>query len=211
EQTCLQPLERPSVAKEKRFIRRHGIDDLVQHRFVPCPPDFLDELADAVDATPPCDWRQAALNQIALLRRQHEAGALIEHLLQIVELGGIHFPSPPAIRMIAGPICCSGRISLHRPACATAPGIPQTTLVSRSCASTCPPACTTASHPFNPSDPIPVRMIVRSRSPTLRARLLSIGSTAGLHEFSAGPSSSRMMMPPATARSTTRCFPPGAI
>ena len=56
-----------------------------------------------------------------------------------------------------------GSTAEHRPVVATAPGIPQTTLDSSSCAITEPPASTTTFELFWPSDPIPVRMTVNKR------------------------------------------------
>ena len=51
------------------------------------------------------------------------------------------------------------------PADATAPGMPQTTLVASSCAMTVLPALTSSRAPFKPSCPIPVSMTNRVRLP----------------------------------------------
>ena len=71
-----------------------------------------------------------------------EAGALLEELAQIIVIERRHGRSPGNSRTTFGAICSSGSTAEHMPASATAPGMPQTTLVASSCAITLPPAAT---------------------------------------------------------------------
>ena len=81
--------------------------------------------------------------------------------------------------MISGPMAPSGRIRSARPALATAPGMPQTTEVAWSWASTLPPRSTMAREPTAPSEPMPVSTTPSTEAPTAAAALRNSTSTAG--------------------------------
>ena len=84
-------------------------------------------------------------------------------------------------------ILCKGKMALQIPALAAAPGIPQTTLVSWSCAITTPELSAIEVAPFNPSEPIPVKITAKVFSESL-LKLLNMGSADGRQKFSAGAS-----------------------
>ena len=90
----------------------------------------------------------------------------------------------------------SGSTAWHSPACATAPGIPQTTLVASSCATAPPPASTTRRVPASPSWPMPVSIATSTRPSQAAAALRSIGSTDGRQKFSGGSVVRRACRPP---------------
>ena len=74
-----------------------------------------------------------------------------------------------------GAIWQSGKTDEQSPAPATAPGMPQTTLLTSSWPIvTVAPLATAASEPRRPSLPMPVRMTIRSRDPWSALRLLSV-------------------------------------
>src|SRR3546814_2591866 len=96
----------------------------------------------------------------SLFLRDDEAGALVQQLRDIFEIFHVHAADLMTNLRTLGPISLIGSTAEHRPLVATAPGMPQTTLVASSCAMTVPPACTTSAAPFWPSVPMPVRMMV---------------------------------------------------
>src|SRR6478609_1882670 len=91
--------------------------------------------------------QQPAFQQILLLRREHDAGAKFHQFAQPVEIFRGHAATPENRRLSCGAISGSGSTAEQIPACATLPGMPQTTLVASSCAITCPPAATTSRAP----------------------------------------------------------------
>ena len=91
-----------------------------------------------------------------------------------------------AARAAFGAMRGSGSTAWHRPAWATAPGMPQTTLVASSCATALPPASITRRVPASPSCPMPVSIATSTRPSHAAAALRSIGSTDGRQKFSGG-------------------------
>src|SRR5579883_292442 len=96
------------------------------------------------------------------------------------------FCVPCARRISAAATPVSGTISSASPASVTAPGIPQTTLESLSCATTWPPASRIHCAPRIPSCPMPVSTIPSVPAPQIFATLRNNTSTAGRQEFSGG-------------------------
>ena len=154
---------------------------------------------------PARDRQQPALDQIVLVGRQHEAGALLQELAQIVVIvrasrrGPQEQPRRPSARSDRA----AAPPSTRRPATA-APGMPQTTLVASSCAITLPPAATISAAPCVPSEPMPVRISARFQAPQTSAAEANSGSTAGLAEIA--PAARRRARSPAVpSRRATSC------
>ena len=105
------------------------------------------QIAETGEAGLARDRQQPAFDQILLVGRQHEAGALLEAAAQIIVIERRHARPPENSRMIFGAISSSGSTAEHKPACATERGMPQTTLVASSCAMTLPPAATISAAP----------------------------------------------------------------
>ena len=80
-----------------------------------------------------------------------EAGALLEHHAQIVELLRRHGLSPRMSMPAASAIPAGGSNAAQTPAAAAAPGMPHTTLEPSSWAITLPPASAMARAPAAPS------------------------------------------------------------
>src|SRR3546814_18106427 len=90
---------------------------------------------------------QAALQKIGFLLGDHEAGALVQQLRDVFEVIHIHAADLITNLRTLGPISRSGRTAEHSPLVATAPGMPPTTLVASSCATTVPPAAPASAAP----------------------------------------------------------------
>ena len=123
-------------------MRRQGFGDLPQDAVIGITLGRPDQGLDGGKAFRTGQWRQTAFQQIALVRRQHQAGpfvGLLGHEFDIVSADHGYIPFFARWAMPA-PIFARGRISSARPASATAPGMPQTTLVASSCARMVPPA-----------------------------------------------------------------------
>ena len=91
-------------------------------------------------------WSTIALSLCTSARTQSKLVAVrvIACLRQAVRRRGL---TPARWRVMASGMRSSGRISSARPACAIAPGMPQTTEVASSCTRTVPPAARTAAAP----------------------------------------------------------------
>ncbi len=157
------------------------------------------------------DRQQPALDQILLLGRQHEAGALLQQLAQIIVIVRASWPRPQEQprRSSARSDRAAAPPSTRRPATA-APGMPQTTLVASSCAITLPPAvddlggavrcrrcpCRSGSAPD-------------SRRPRPRPPRQTADRPRACRNAPAAPSSSAITAVP-SRRATFMCRPPGA-
>src|ERR1043165_1075854 len=130
-------IERHLVAIEERLVGRHRLDDLDDQPLI-VGLELADQLGERRDAGLARERGQAALHQILLVGRENEAGAIFQELAEVVVIGRCHDFSPPNSRTIFGPIWSSGSTAEQTPACAAAPGMPQTTLVASSCAITLP-------------------------------------------------------------------------
>src|SRR5690606_24379233 len=91
-----------------------------------------DELVDAVEVPLARNRVQAALEEVRLLLRNHEAGPLVQQLRDKLEIVHIHAADLMTNLRTPGPISLSGSTAAQRPLVATAPGMPQTTLVASS-------------------------------------------------------------------------------
>src|SRR3546814_13335048 len=106
-----------------------------------------------------CSSDLAALQKIGFLLGDHEAGALVQQLRDVFEVIHIHAADLiPNLRTL-GPISRSGRTAEHSPLVATAPGLPQTTLLASSGATTGPPAAPASAAPSLPSAPGPATLV----------------------------------------------------
>src|SRR6185312_4870188 len=112
-----------------------------------------------------------------------QAGALLQHPPQIIEVLRGHVCSPANSRLSLGAISSSGSSAEARPACATCPGMPQITLVASSCASKLPPAATIACEPLRPSAPMPVSISPSALLPHTCAAEANNRSTEGLQKL----------------------------
>src|SRR3546814_406674 len=187
------------VAEEEGLVRDHRLDHLADEGRPRVLHQVANEPVDRAAVQAAGDRGEAALDQVGLVRRQDEAALPADQPRDEVEFLRRHRSAPPAIRASRGPISDIPTISLQIPARATAPGMPQTTLVASSWAITRPPASTTARQPASPSWPIPVRISASTPSFQAADRLRSIGSTEGRQKFSRGPWSSRMKRRPSRA------------
>src|SRR4051812_13814878 len=137
-------IERDLVAEKISLVRGHGFDHVHHQRRRGRALHTANEFAEICKSIPPRDGKKAAFQKILLLGRERQAGALLQQLAQPVEILGGHDRAPANSRFSRGAMSGSGSTAEQRPACATCPGIPQTTLVGSSCATTLPPVETTS-------------------------------------------------------------------
>src|SRR3954468_22865616 len=164
-----------AVAEPRGLVRRQRLDDLP--RAVGAGPGAhrLDVLRDVGDAHLPGDGQQPRLDEVLLARLQHDRALLVHERADPVETGGgeghrgpparmapVRAWTPARWRLMASGMRSRGRISSARPACAMAPGIPQTTEVGWSWTMTVPPAARISEAPLRPSEPIPVNTRART-------------------------------------------------
>ncbi|MNE65998.1 hypothetical protein D3C80_1615250 [compost metagenome] len=108
-------------------MRRHGVDAALGQGPGRLGADAGQHLIQTGKAVLARQRLQPAFQQVVLVRRQHEAGA-IQHQLAKPLIDGGHAQA----RRIQGAIWVSGRTASARPVFAAAPGMPQTTLVASS-------------------------------------------------------------------------------
>src|SRR5262249_55426310 len=201
-------LERDLVAEEKGLVGGHCLDHFGNER-LGRGAQSLHQGGKAGEPGLAGNGKQPAFHEILLAGGKREAGALLEHPAQELVVGGSHDEAPVKSSSSFGAMRSSGSTAAQRPARATAPGIPQTTLLASSCATTLPPARTIAAAPSAPSVPMPVRTSARAAAPQTCAAEPNKGSTAGRQKFTIGPSSSVTTGTP-SRRITRMCRPPGA-
>jgi hypothetical protein len=132
-------LERVRVAEPRRLVRGQGVDDEVGDLRV-AGPQPGDDTRDVPLADRPGDRGEPRLDEVLLAGLQVDGTALAHELRDEGEVrslqGHVVTAAAEADResafASAGPIWGSGRILSASPAPATAPGIPQTTLVASS-------------------------------------------------------------------------------
>ncbi len=132
QQHVAEQVERRAVAEEEGLVGGHRLDDRLVDRRIARELQGPDEVAQRREAEAPADGREAALDEVAFLRRQREAGPLLEVGPQIIEFDVGHATCPVIKVRSAGPISGSGRMAWASPALATLPGMPQTVLVASS-------------------------------------------------------------------------------
>src|ERR1019366_3535757 len=203
-------LERDLVAEEERLVGGHRLDHFDgERRGGGGGFKLADQLAETGQSVLARDRQQAAFGEVLLLGRQHQAGALAQQLAQIVEILRGHALSPANRRVRRGAISSSGSTAEQRPACATWPGMPHTTLVGSSCVRMQPPSAAIACAPRKPSEPMPVSTRPSTFGPQTSAAEENSGSTAGLQKLTSGPSPSVMTAMP-SRRTTAMWAPAGA-
>ena len=87
--TILEVIEWRLVAEKESLVRGHRLDHVVDQRFA-AGLHLGDEIADTRDADLPRQRQQPALEQILLIGREHQAGSVLEYLLQIVVIERSH-------------------------------------------------------------------------------------------------------------------------
>src|SRR6185437_11327265 len=204
----LEVIERHLVAEEERLVGGHRLDHVGCQR-LSAVLQLLHQLRQSRQAGLARQRDQPAFDQILLVRREIEAGALLQQLAQELVIERRHDRSPAKKRTSFGAIWLSGRTAAQMPALAAAPGMPQTTLVASSWAMTLPPAATISLPPRAPSDPIPVSTPAMTPPCQISVAELNSGSTAGLQKLTGGPSSSAITAS-APWRTTRMWRPPGA-
>src|SRR4051812_38571941 len=139
------------VAEERRLVGGHRLDDGAVQLAKPLGAQARDQVAQRGQALAAYDRRQARVDQVCLARLEDDRGALVDQLPDEIEVRvaalhlrlqrrhrasqAIAFPRPAhTLRTISAEMLCSGRTASARPARATKPGIPQTTLLCSSCA-----------------------------------------------------------------------------
>ncbi len=151
----------------------------------------LQSLHQVVDTDEPVRFNQRSqpcFSEPALVRVEQVARAVLDETANPLEIVGAYrhpcHPSPARRLRIALPSRIGDSISSAIPARATEPGIPHTTLDSRSCTRTRPPASTMARLPASPSTPIPVSTTPSTESPRTAAADRKRTSAAGRQECS---------------------------
>ena len=96
-----ETLKGPTVAEKQCFVRRHCFDDFESKPFLDAETHLRDEVGQRFVFQPARDRRKATFEQIALVRRQREARALVEKLSQKFKIFALHSGSPLATRPIA--------------------------------------------------------------------------------------------------------------
>src|SRR5206468_7430293 len=132
------------VAIEERLIRGHRLDHVDAQPLV-VALELRQQVGERCESRLADEGCEPAFDQILLVGRQHEAGAVLEELAEIIVIERRHDLSPRNSRTIFGPISSSGSTAEQTPAFAAAPGMPHTMLVVSSCAITVPPAATISS------------------------------------------------------------------
>src|SRR6266540_2634155 len=167
-----QRLPERRVAEEQRLVGGDRLDHLGVQRAVAEAAELGDQVGHGAHALLAHQPGQPRLDQVLLAGLQHDGRLLPHQPAQVVELEGghAHVPcSPPssgsAARGRPG-VSTRWRSSAARrssgttwsamPASATSPGMPQTTELALSCASTWPPAARSTALPCTPSRPMPV-------------------------------------------------------
>src|SRR5712664_1776781 len=181
-------IERNLVAKKEGFVGGHCLDHLRRQR-LGASLHLRNEFGDSGQANPSRERDQSAFDQILLVGRQVQSGALFQKLTQKLIVQRRHERSPAKTRTSFDAIWLSGRMAAQMPACAAAPGIPQTTLEASSWAITFPPAATISLPPRIPSEPMPVSTTARTPPCQTSIAEINSGSTAGLQKLTGGPSS----------------------
>src|SRR3954468_3533042 len=201
-------VERYLVAKKERLVRGHGFDHFRDHP-LGTGLHLRDQLGDAGQPRASRQRYQSAFDEILLVQRQVQTGALFQQPAQILVIDRRHARSPENNRTSLGAICSSGSTAAQIPAWAAAPGIPHTTLEASSWAMTLPPAATISLPPWVPSEPMPVS--TRARTPARQTSMAEVnnGSTAGLQKLIGAPSSSAITVS-VPWRATRMWRPPGA-
>ena len=204
-------IERHLVAEEQRLVGRHRLDHLDDQRLGVGALQLGDQPGEVEQAGLARDRQQPAFDQILLVGRQHEAGALLQQLAQD---NRNRAASRPRLRgttaRSSARSASSGSTAEHTPASTAEPGMPQTTLVASSCAITLPPAATivggavgaVGAHAGEDQRQIPgAPDLGGGREQRIDRRLAEIAPAA--------PSSSAITAVP-SRRATRMCLPPGA-
>ncbi len=148
-------LKRLVVAEEEALVGGHRLDHVARHRVVAGRAQPFGQRGQVAQLLALQDRREAGLQQIELVGPDHQSGAALQQRREGVEGGGRQcLPHARAVRSSSssfGAMRGSGRTAWHSPACATAPGMPQTTLVASSWAMALPPASMTRRVPARPS------------------------------------------------------------
>ncbi len=93
-------LERHLVAEEERLVGRHRLNDRGHQRRLVRDLQRGDELAEIGQARLARDRQQPALDQILLVGRQHQAGAVLKALAQVIVIERRHERTPENRRKI---------------------------------------------------------------------------------------------------------------
>src|SRR4051794_22313180 len=97
-------LERDFVAEKERLVRHHGFDDFDDERFGVRAAELSDKAGEIEQPVPARDRQQSALDQVMLLRRQHEARTGLQESAQIFIVLWRHERAPRNSRETFGAI-----------------------------------------------------------------------------------------------------------
>src|SRR6185437_1068947 len=187
--------ERLVVAEEEAFVGGHRLDHVTYQHLGRRAPQALRQRIQISQLFPLDQPPEPGFQQVDLVLADDQPGARLqqggERFEGIVGQGGTHVRAIRSISSSFGAMRGSGSTAWQSPAWATAPGMPQTTLVASSWAIAPPPALMTALVPASPSCPMPVSIATSTRPPHATAALRSIGSTDGRQKFSGGSLDSR--------------------
>jgi len=191
--------ERIDVPEPRGLVRGQCLDDAIVFGAIRHHTQGLHVLVDPRETGLTGERRQAALHQVLLAGDQIDGTASTDEVGHEGERvrgkrhGSTPGEAPPRGRerwtaaKMAVLTSAMGNTKLAKPALATAPGMPQTTLETSSCTSTVPPDATTDSQPPHPSLPMPVNTTAsRSAPKTLDAEWKST-STEGREKLTRGP------------------------
>src|ERR1700730_12921916 len=125
-------IERNLVAEEEGFVGGHRLDHLRRQRLCRSSLHLLDQFGDSRQPDPSCQGNQSAFDQVLLVGRQIQSGALFQELAQEFIVWLCHDRSPANNRTNFGAMSPSGRTAAQMPVLAATPSIPQTTLEASS-------------------------------------------------------------------------------
>src|ERR1035438_8401045 len=171
QQFSAEQLEWATVAEEAGLVDRHCFGDGPLERGILPDAQVFDKLLKGPQAMVPPEPSQACFKEVvargieSILRQPADNRAekavvngrrCSDHRATVSRIS----VRPPwarvEIRRISGAMSWRERMRCANPARATAPGIPQMTLVAWSCASTVPPCARIRREPASPSEPMPV-------------------------------------------------------
>ena len=196
---CTEMMKRLVVTKEETFVGGHCLHHLARQRVAARAPQTLRQPVKVGQLLAFHDGGQPGFKQVELVNADDQAGFRFQQGGQGLEgerrQRRGHAWAPFSISRSLGAIFGNGSTALQRPAWATAPGMPQTTLDASSCPMAAPPASITFLVPAKPSWPIPVSMATKTRPSHATQAERSIGSTDGRQKFSGGSVVTRARRP----------------
>jgi hypothetical protein len=198
-----------AIAEEEGLVGCQSVDDALLQSAV-SGLDPAQEIVEAGDILLAQNRREASLDEIGLLRREHDAGRVLDEFDRLLDRMDAHAAFPSTRDCASSPSFSGGNWAAARPASAMLPGMPQTTLEGSSCTMTLAPRWIRSCAPPVPSLPMPVSAIASVSAPKQSAALVKSRSIEGRQGPRASEGSMVRIICPSGWRRITVWQPPGA-